>query len=329
MDVEDELPPWARRQENDEAAPSRRARPWILVAAVVPWAVVAALVGMMVLRGQAPAGDPAAHSHEEPGHQQPLDDHEDGQRREAAQEPDAVPGGGGAPTNTGAARDANSTEGHASSPPPGAPDASPAEPPTGGMPDPVAAGGELTSGEAPAIAAVALTVARAWLTDVGPRLEIEGVDPLTDRYLEHATVEGIERHGDHAVAVVLAVVLTREGDHYVEARPQRLAVPLRLTGPPRPAGTPWWLGPADLGLVEPERSEPVAEDELVTLAEALGQGGVDEELLAAARTPDGWWIAELVSGREVWLRPGPSGPVASGAGAASAEGIADDHEERG
>ncbi len=170
------------------------------------------------------------------------------------------------------------------------------------------------------IGAVALAVARAWLTDVGPHLALEGIAPAGDLYLEHGVVERIERHGDHAVVGVLAVVLMRDDDRYTQVVARRLAVPVALGPPVRPAGAPWWLGEVDLTTTPPD---PLAEEDapevLLELSEALATAGVlDGEVLGASRTDDGWWLTRVGDPDTpheqgvVWLRPGAAGPVVAG-----------------
>jgi hypothetical protein len=177
---------------------------------------------------------------------------------------------------------------------------------------------------------VALAVARAWLTDVGPRLELEGIAPRDDLYLEHGVVERIEVHGDHAVVGVLAVVLVREDERYSRVLARRIAVPVALGPPVRPAGAPWWLGEVDLTTVAPD---PLVEEDdpevLLELSEALATAGVlDGEVLGASRTGDGWWLTRVGDPDTpqeqvaVWLRPTPAGPVVAGL---SDERGADEH----
>ena len=180
------------------------------------------------------------------------------------------------------------------------------------------------------VGAIALAVARAWLTDVGPHLALEGIAPRDDLYLEHGVVERIERHGDHAVVAVLAVVLVRDDERYARVVARRIAVPVALGPPVRPAGAPWWLGEVDLTTVPPDPLVEVDDPEvLLELSEALATAGVlDGEVLGASRTDDGWWLTRVgdpdTPGDQVaaWLRPGTTGPVVAGL---SSQNGADEH----
>lgn len=307
--VGDGLPPWAGDEPAaDEQPPGRRTRPWVLGLAVVPWLVVLGLVLGGTVPGrpgsqQAPADGTAPST--APGPSSPQDS---GARQEAPAEPGTT-----AEVEAGAGADAGAAAPSEAGGPPVADEAAGTSSPPGGT----RAGGGRDTGP---VEAVALAVARAWLTDVGPRLEIEGIDPHEGLYLEHGVVERVDRHGDHAVASVLAVVLTREGDAYTGVDLRRLAVPVALGAPPRPAGAPWWLGGVE---VAPSLPEPLTEVEdpgvLLSISEALAAAGIDgPELVSASRTDDGWWLAHL-SGDDgqarpapVWLRPGPDGPVVAG-----------------
>lgn len=315
--MDEGLPAWGDAP-GEESTPSRRSRPWLLLLGVIPWLIVIGLVALHLIGdGDRPPTPRASH---DPQTMRPAD-------AEPAETGPADPASNAAPTH--APEERTST----GQPPTSGDEPRRAEQAAGHGPGPQ------HEAEAP-LAAVALAVARSWLTDVGPRLEIEGLAPRPDRYLEHAVVERVERHGDHAVARVLAVVLHRDGDRYVEADARRLAVPLRATPTPQPAGPPWWLDEMELTVTPPASLSEVADpDELLALSEALHVAGLDDELRAAERTPDGWWLARLEDrDAPVWLRPGDHGPVlathppapdAPGHDVPTHDAPAHDHEERG
>ena len=293
------LPNWTE-DGGDGEEPRRTTRPWVLVLAAVPWLIVLGLVLGGVVSGDRPA--PAAP---------------------------ATSGGHGTPSTHDARGDHDAHDEQAPTPTPDAPGMTLEDHPT--APSEHDESLAPTTAEAgDPVGAVALAVARAWLTDVGPQLALEGIAPHEDLYLEHGAVERIERHGDHAVVGVLAVVLVRDGERYAQVAARRLAVPVSLGPPVRPAGAPWWLGEVDLSTAPPD---PLAEEEdpevLLELGEALTAAGVlDGEVLGASRTDDGWWLARVgdpdaPQGQfAVWLRPGTAGPVVAGLGGASG---ADEH----
>lgn len=298
------LPGWD--DEERDAAPRRRTRPWVLVLAVVPWLVVLGLVSTgAVPGGRATPAPPAGHGGPPAPEDAPAPEdspsHEDSPAHgdPSIHEDSPAPGEATAPPPAGVGQHGTA--------PTGAPGLGHAEP------------HETTSGAVGPLGAVALAVARAWLTDVGPRLEIEGVEPHADLYLEHGIVERIERHGDHAVVGILAVVLVRDGETYARVEPRRLAVPLALGPPARPAGAPWWLGDVDLSATPPtslvEEEDPAV---LLEISEAVAAAGLDGEVLDVARTDDGWWLARTTAEEAtdpptpLWLRPGADGPVVAG-----------------
>jgi hypothetical protein len=286
------LPGWAE-EVGDEERPRRATRPWVLVLATVPWLVVLGLVlGGVVSGDRAAPAAPVAP--DEPSTHPPAPTH-DAPDMEPEDRPTSPP-----------EHDTSEHDGSVATPIPAAAQVDPVGP-------------------------VALAVARAWLTDVGPRLELEGIAPRDDLYLEHGVVEHIEVHGDHAVVGVLAVVLVREDERYTRVLARRIAVPVALGPPVRPAGAPWWLGEVDLTTVPPD---PLVEEDdpevLLELGEALATAGVlDGEVLGASRTGDGWWLTRIgdpdtpQEQLAVWLRPTPAGPVVAG--------LSDEHgtDERG
>jgi hypothetical protein len=160
--------------------------------------------------------------------------------------------------------------------------------------------------------ALAVVVARAWLTDVDPRLELDGLPSAgTGRYVEHLVVEAVELPApEHAVVTLLAVLL--EGEEELTAVVRRLAVPVAFDGDgAQPGGTPWWLPEPSLA-ARPPSTTPVEDlEELLAATEALHAAGYTDVALerlertdgpaalatVTARTPDG----ETVDGT-VWLR---------------------------
>lgn len=308
----EQLPPWVDDESTGDDPPARRTRPWVLGLAVVPWLVVLGLV----LSGGIPGG---SASHDPAG----------------GPEPHQRPSATGEQPTAGSATDG---AGQATSSPPSSPSSSPTPPvaPTPGddgepavaddprepqatVPEPGGRASVAAVDDGP-VGAIALAVARAWLTDVGPRLEVDGIEPHADLYLEHAAVERIERHGDHAVVSLATVVLGRDGEAYSRVASRRLAVPVALGADPRPAGAPWWLGEIELTATPPEPLVEVDDDQLLlSISESLTAAGISAgELLGAARTEDGWWLARIAAPDEetsptpVWLRPGPDGPVVAG-----------------
>lgn len=288
--MREDVPPWTEEDEEPRGRVGRtRSRPWVLLLGVAPWLVVAGL-GLTGL----PHGDPP-------------------ERTVPATDPQTD---AGVPTGGNGAADHASGESTGEPDLPGDPGiegSGPQDPPAvaGGGPGPAGPGTPAGHGHDPRIVATALLVARAWLTDVGPRLEVSGIRPRADLYLEHATVEHVDVAGDHAVVTLSTVVLERQDDVYATARPRRLGVPLALGDPPRPAGEPWWLQDAELAPSEPQLVEEPDPDLLLALGEELGAAGAAAgDVLDAGRTVDGWWVvtAEPASGGEdppvrVWLPP--------------------------
>lgn len=161
-------------------------------------------------------------------------------------------------------------------------------------------------------AALAVVVARGWLTDVDPRLHLDELTPVgTGRYVEHLVVEAVEVPApEHAVVTLLAVLL--DGDDELVARVRRLGVPIAFgRDGAQPGGEPWWL-PGPSLTARPPTTTPVDDpQELLAASEALAAAGYTDVALdrlertdgpaalatVAARTPDG----EQVDGT-VWLR---------------------------
>ena len=164
-------------------------------------------------------------------------------------------------------------------------------------------------------AALAVAVARAWLTGIEPRSALVGISPVSDHtYVEHLAVEAVERPApDAAVVTLLAVLLERrdEGEPHA-VRISRLSVPIAFVDDRvRPAGSPWWVRPPDLRPVQLPREQVRDPDlQLAALDALLDAGFEDTELLALESTP-GWpWIATVTATApdgsategEVWLR---------------------------
>ncbi len=164
-------------------------------------------------------------------------------------------------------------------------------------------------------AALAVAVARAWLTGIEPRSALVGISPVSDHtYVEHLVVEAVERPTpDAAVVTLLAVLLERSDEAAPHAvRISRLAVPIAFVDDRvRPAGSPWWVRPPDLRPVELPREEVLDPDLTLAALDALVDAGFeDPELIALASTP-GWpWIATVdaiapdgsAAEGDVWLR---------------------------
>lgn len=305
--MRDELPDWLDAAPDEPDASSTSPRRWVLrLAAIVPWAVVIVLILLGRWSGEAAtghvvAGDTGADEPTSPateGTTTSPDTEVLGIRRQAGRS-DGGPAGDdqddAAPARTGDVAIATELR--------GAWRVGPDE------------------GDA---AAVAVAVARAWLTGIDPRAAIHGITPVSEHtYLEHAVVEAVERTGpDTAVVTLLAVLLDRDGDR-TEVRTGRLSVPIAFVDDGvRPAGTPWWAATPDLRPAVPT-SEPV-DDHDVRLAavDALVHAGFSEvDLRALGRTETGPVIA-TVRGRapdgsamdgDVWLRPHLDGFVVAGA----------------
>jgi hypothetical protein len=167
-------------------------------------------------------------------------------------------------------------------------------------------------------AALAIAIARSWLTGLGPRLALPGATPEPDTYAEHLVVEAVEQPSERtSVVTVLAIVLTEPEDQEMTVDVRRLAVPLATDqGAPRPAGAPWLLPgptltPAAVDLVPMD--DPEAVDAATTALAVAGLGDLEVRALASA---EGWpVVATATDGsrdQTIWLRPHLDGFVVAG-----------------
>lgn len=168
-------------------------------------------------------------------------------------------------------------------------------------------------------ASLAVVVARAWLTGVGPPLLLPGIDPGAGAYAEHLVVEATERtSADTEVVTVLAVTLRDVDAPVPSVAVERLAVPIAWDEDgPRPAGAPWPLPGPRLDPVTPALvpldDDPAAWDQVTLALAAAGLGTHQLEVLR--QVPDGPVVATIGDGtrqHDVWLRPHLGGYVVAG-----------------
>lgn len=311
----DALPDWLL----EEPAPTepRRRPPRLLALAVLPWVVVLALV--LPRPGTAPSPSPEhdqATSTLEPTQPAAPD--------AAADLPTPAPGDGLAPGPDPAPGPGDHTARSAHDPDGAAPAIDPDAEVLWALEHPTSY--RLRPGPEEA-AALAVAVARAWLTGLEPTLEVDGIAaPDAGRYAEHLVVEAVEPvGGDATVVTLLAVLLTPAAEHQdtggIELR--RLAVPVATTREgTRPAGTPWWLPEPTMAVLRPSLDAPLGAEERQEALLALERVGFAEVALdelhavgptvavaaVRARTPGG----EQVDG-EVWLRRHLHGFAVTGA----------------
>jgi hypothetical protein len=168
-------------------------------------------------------------------------------------------------------------------------------------------------------ASLAVVVARAWLTGIGPTLALPGIAPDEGAYAEHLVVEAAERtSADTEVVTVLAVTLREVDGSAPSVAVERLAVPIAWDQEgPRPAGAPWPLPGPRLEPVAPALlaldDDPAAWDRVTS---ALAEAGLGTHRLEALRrVPDGPVVATIGDGtrqHDVWLRPHLDGYVVAG-----------------
>jgi hypothetical protein len=296
--VPDDAPPWLDPEPDEVASPRRRSV--VALLAVAPWLVVIVLLVLPRASGP-PAGagraDGPHHSHPDPDEGavdagDAISSPRDGTIDEVAGDDRA---GEDDELRHGRAADGSAEDGTAWS-------------------ITEARGNWRVAPGDGATAAVAVAVARAWLTGVAPTLELAGIPPSRDgTYVEHLVVEALERPAVGAAVVsLLAVVLERGEDDQHHVRVERLAVPVVETGSqPRPGGPPWWLAPPELEPA-PLDGTPIADPEMHLAAlDALRRGGLDDVELLALETSDGWPILASVRVHDghrdgwegtVWLR---------------------------
>lgn len=189
----------------------------------------------------------------------------------------------------------------------------------------LAGGGRVVPGLGDA-AAVAVIIARAWLTGVPPRLDVPGIAPVTDAYVDHLAVEAIDIPAPGAAVVsVVAVMLEPDGGRYVDATVRRVAVPLHFDAVgARPAGEPWWLPSPDLRMSPLRLGEPVTDVDLLREAtSAIEAAGYRRVAVQRAAPTHGWPFQVHLRGvapgeadrrrHVVWLRPHLGGFVLAGA----------------
>lgn len=194
----------------------------------------------------------------------------------------------------------------------GAPPAGPAAPDGGPRVVSTGARAAMDRGE---IAAAAMPVARAWITGIGPRVEVVGLDPPADRFADHLVVEAVDLPAPGAAVVtLLAVMLRADGEDYHAAEVRRMAVPLRIDGARvAPAGAPWWLEGPDLTVAPLPAGEPVDDtDLLVEAGAALSAAGYREVEVTELATTGTWPLVATVTAaapgetaratHTVWLR---------------------------
>ncbi|MFO7779752.1 MAG: hypothetical protein R6V28_15495 [Nitriliruptoraceae bacterium] len=314
---------WFDGPEQDPEGDRRRpARRWLLPLLAVPWLVIVALLVLPRDDGIDPSAEPAADVPAvPPGPAESASGGDD------PAEPTAV-----APP----AAEAAPTEAAPAEVPPGS-DAPPAGEPSSTMRPPAADGLPPAPGSPATVlqleelrgrwrvgpgseeaAALAIVIARSWLTGLGPRLGLPGAAPEPDTYAEHLVVEAVEHPSERtSVVTVLAVVLTDPDAEEVGVEVRRLAVPVATDqGAPRPAGAPWLLpGPA-LTPAEVELApldDPEAVDAATTALAVAGLGDLEVRGLATA---EGWPVVATATDGErdhtIWLRRHLDGLVVAG-----------------
>lgn len=238
----------------DEVGRPPRRRRGLLALAALPWVVV---VVVLATRSEDPPAAPPVESAPAPS-------------------APAVP----------AASETTTEPTRAVAAPPSATSSSPVQPVTAGVPT-----GPDTRGEA---VGLALTAARAWLSQLPATMAIEGLAPspgADQRYVEHVAVESVDHPaGGAAVITVAALVLPVEGEAYGAPYRVRLAVPVLLDGDhARLAGNPWPLRSQALAVTAlPPGADLDDPDLLAAAAQALADAGYAQVDLARLERQAGW-----------------------------------------
>jgi hypothetical protein len=282
---------WADDPE-DHGRPLRRRSRLLLLLAAAPWLVVVWLLGAPA--GPAPEADPGtspeatpAGEEQAPDQQAPDQQAPDEQApvEQATHDEEAVPGHGSvaAPTNQ-----------------PTDPDGLPAV--DAGPADEVLLleqrGRWRVAPGAEEAAALAVVVARAWLTDHEPHLAIADVQPPeVGRYAEHLVVEAVEATAPELTVVTLLAVLL-DGHDELTTTVRRLAVPIALDAVgARPAGSPWWL-PGPTLSPAPPATQPIEDvDDLLAAATALEAAGYEDVTVGGLEDLGGTAVIAAVTAR--------------------------------
>lgn len=163
-------------------------------------------------------------------------------------------------------------------------------------------------------AAVAVAVARSWLGDAGPPLDLGLGGAGVDGYLEHIAVESVDLPlPDVAVVSLVAIMLDADGETWSGVRLLRLAVPVRLAPDgARPAGTPWLLPAPDLSMDEPEWVAVEEPEELAAAGAAVVAAGYRDVEVHRLERSESWPLRATItavapgmtsaSDHVVWLR---------------------------
>ncbi|MTV26016.1 hypothetical protein FTX61_11435 [Nitriliruptoraceae bacterium ZYF776] len=269
-DAPTQRPTWL--EDELESTPTRR-RPLLLGLAVVPWLAV----GGFLLAGPA-------------GTDEPADD------------PTAATAADTAPETEGADPDAPSADaGEATTAPPVPADAGAGDGPgaddLGGGPaqelDPVPGGPSVGD-----VTAAALAAARASLPGPGADPAVDGLTPIDDHYLEHASLHGVELVADDlAVVTFTTVLLPVDEDAYGPPVHRRLAVPVHVTASTAtPAGAPWWVPSTEVTVDGPELHDLDDPDLRLAAAEALAAAGYEDAAVTdVARSEGGALVAEVTA----------------------------------
>jgi hypothetical protein len=170
--------------------------------------------------------------------------------------------------------------------------------------------------------ALAVVVARAWLTGLEPRLDVEGIEPVPgELYAEHLVVEAVEQASPEAAVVTLLAILLDGGDD-LRTTVRRLAVPIAFERDgPRPAGPPWWLPGPQLEPLDPERMPLEDPEDLLAASHAIQAVGFEDVRLHGVWRTSGWPVIAEATGTApdgsrldgpIWLRRHLDGFVVAG-----------------